>query len=220
MILSEQLKRPSLHEELTTRLRELIIQDQLKPGEKVPEKDLCEAFGVSRTPLREALKVLAAEGFVTLQANRGARVAKVTRAELQETFPVIAALERLAGELACDHLDAAGLAEVEAQHVAMVAAYQAQDRAAYFEANQAIHQAILAAAGNGVLSEQHRRLDARIRRARFMVNLSQARWAQAIAEHEEIIALLRARDGAALGAALHQHMMNKCAAYLGALDAA
>ena len=110
MNLTETIKRPSLHEELVERLRNLVVEDALKPGEKVPEKDLCESFGVSRTPLREALKVLASEGLVVLQANRGARVAKVTLKELENTFPVIAVLEQLAGELACRNLDDAGIA--------------------------------------------------------------------------------------------------------------
>ena len=91
------------------------MEDQLKPGEKVPEKALCAAFGVSRTPLREALKVLASEGFVSLQANRGARVTEVTRAELAQAFAVIAALEQLAAEEACRRMGPDTRAEIEAQ---------------------------------------------------------------------------------------------------------
>lgn len=215
----ETIKRPSLHEELVERLRNLVVEDALKPGEKVPEKELCERFGVSRTPLREALKVLASEGFVILQANRGARVAEVTRAELDNTFPLIAVLEQLAGELACRHLDPEGVAWIEARHAAMVAAYQARDRAAYFQANQDIHQALIRGAGNEVLEAHHRMLAARVRRARFMANLSDARWNQAIEEHEAMMAQLRARDGAGLGQIMKTHMINKHAALIKTLQA-
>lgn len=213
MNIIQTIERPSLHAELVERLRSLVIEDELKPGEKVPEKALCEAFGVSRTPLREALKVLASEGLIVLQANRGARVSKITIEELDKTFPIIAALEQLAGELACEKLSDAGIANIGKRHKEMIAAYARKDRHAYFQANQAIHNAIIAGAGNDILESQHRLLASRVRRARFMVNLSDERWAQAIAEHEEMIALLKARDAQALGVLLKSHMLNKHAAH-------
>jgi len=219
MNLTDSIKRPSLHEELVERLRNLVVEDALKPGEKVPEKDLCEAFGVSRTPLREALKVLASEGLVVLQANRGARVTKVTREELENTFPVIAMLEQLAGELACQNLSDAGIAQIEKRHDAMVKAFIARDRKAYFQANQDIHNALIEGAQNDILETHHRMLAARVRRARFMVNLSDERWAQAIQEHEQMMEKLRDRNADALGQLMKTHMMNKFAAHMKALEA-
>ncbi|MEM9341951.1 MAG: GntR family transcriptional regulator [Pseudomonadota bacterium] len=215
----ETIKRPTLHEELVDRLRNLVVEDQLKPGEKVPEKELCESFGVSRTPLREALKVLASEGFVVLQANRGARVAEVTRKELENAFPVIARLEQLAGEMACEFLDDAGIAAIQTRHDEMVAAYKARDRQAYFLANQDIHQALIRGADNEILEAHHRLLAARVRRARFMANLSDERWAQAIEEHEGMMERLHARDAEGLGNLMKQHMMGKYAAHIKAMDA-
>ena len=220
MSLTAPIKRPTLHEELVERLRSLVVEDQLKPGEKVPEKELCAAFGVSRTPLREALKVLASEGFVVLTANRGARVADVTRSELDNTFPVIAALEQLAGELACLHLDDKALARIEKRHVEMLDAYERRDLNAYFRANQDIHQALIQGARNDVLATQHRLLAARVRRARFMANLSEERWTQAIEEHEAMMDRLRARDGQLLGRMMKRHLLNKHAALMLALDTA
>lgn len=213
----ESIKRPTLHEELVERLRTLVVDDTLKPGEKVPEKELCDAFGVSRTPLREALKVLASEGLVVLQANRGARVAEVTLAEVNTTFPVIAVLEQLAGELACQNISDADVAHLEARHKAMVEAYAARDRQAYFQANQDIHNALIEAAQNEVLETQHRVLATRVRRVRFMANLSEDRWIQAIEEHEEMLQKLRVRDGTGLGLVMRRHMMNKLAAHVNAL---
>ncbi len=217
MNLTEAIKRPTLHEELVERLRNLVVEDALKPGEKVPEKDLCESFGVSRTPLREALKVLASEGLVVLQANRGARVAKVTLEELENTFPVIAMLEQLAGELACRNLSDAGIAQIQKRHDAMTKAFVARDRKAYFQANQDIHNALIEGARNEILESHHRMLAARVRRARFMVNLSDERWAQAIEEHEQMMEKLRARDAEGLGQLMKTHMMNKYAAHVKAM---
>ena len=219
MPLSTTIHRPTLHEELVERLRNLIVEDTLKPGDKVPEKDLCEAFGVSRTPLREALKVLASEGLVVLKANRGARVAKVTREELEKTFPIIAVLEELAGEQACRNLSAAEIEKIEKRHDAMIQAYLAKDRKAYFQANQDIHNALIEGARNDILEVHHRLLACRVRRARFMANLSDDRWAQAVQEHEQMMEKLRNRDSEGLGQLMKLHMMNKYAAHIRALEA-
>ncbi|WP_108859899.1 GntR family transcriptional regulator [Ruegeria sp. Alg231-54] len=219
MNLTDSINRPTLHEELVERLRNLVVEDVLKPGEKVPEKQLCDSLGVSRTPLREALKVLASEGFVVLQANRGARVASVTRDELENTFPVLATLEQLAGELACQHMDSAEIEQIERRHADMLKAYESHDRQAYFRANQDIHQALIRGARNDILESHHKLLAARVRRARFMANLSDERWAQAIDEHEVMMELLRARDADGLGKSMKLHMMNKLSALVKALEA-
>jgi DNA-binding GntR family transcriptional regulator len=101
---TDSIPRRSLHDELTERLRRLITHGELSPGQKIREKALCLQFGVSRTPLREALKVLASEGIVTLRPNRGAVVSALTVEELEEVFPVMGALEALSGEIACRHI--------------------------------------------------------------------------------------------------------------------
>src|ERR1700682_2844114 len=115
--------RRSLHDELAMRLRDMIVEGALKPAQKVPEAELCERFGVSRTPMREALKVMAAEGLVNLLPNRGAVVAKITQQEIDELFPIMGALEALAGELACARIDERALAEIRRLHQTMVEHY-------------------------------------------------------------------------------------------------
>ncbi|MEM9709014.1 MAG: GntR family transcriptional regulator [Pseudomonadota bacterium] len=219
MVSIETIERPTLHEELVVRLRDLIIEDRLKPGEKIPEKELCEAFGVSRTPLREALKVLASEGFVTLQANRGARVTEATREELLDAFAILAVLEQLAGELACGMLDQSDMRWIEGRHEAMLDAYANRKRKRYFRANQDIHQALIRASGNALLEGHHKLLAARVQRARFLVNMSEERWAQAVEEHEQMMVKLRKGDSKGLGRIMKQHIVNKCAAILAAFDA-
>jgi DNA-binding GntR family transcriptional regulator len=142
------LPRATLHDELTARLRALVIEGELAPGTRVPEKALCERFQVSRTPLREALKVLASEDLLELLPNRGAMVSRLTIADVEEVFPVMGALEALAGELACANITEEELAEVQALHYQMVLHYTRGELPAYFRLNQAIHEKILAAARN------------------------------------------------------------------------
>src|SRR5699024_7083655 len=100
----EEIRQSFLYDEAARRIRTMIPDGQLEPGTRVPERQLCERFGISRTPLREALKVLAAEGFVELLPNRGARVVRLSRRMLEDTFDVMSALEALSGELACKRI--------------------------------------------------------------------------------------------------------------------
>lgn len=205
---NEPIVRRTLHDELLERLRQMIIHGDLAPGDKVPEKELCDRFGVSRTPLREALKVLASEGLVTLTPNRGAMVSEVTLADLEEAFPVMGALEALSGEMACAHITDAEIAEIRALHQAMVKHYESGDLGAYFRLNQQIHECLLDAARNQTLATAYRGLAGRIRRARYIANMSADRWAQAVAEHEQILEALENRDGVALARILKRHLAN------------
>lgn len=214
----KDMRRRSLHEELTQTLRDLIVHGELPPGVKVPEKDLCDAYSVSRTPLREALKVLASEGLVVLEPNRGARVSLITQQDLDEVFPVMGALEALAGELACRNITDAELRAVQMLHDQMMQQYRGSDLDSYFTTNQQIHEAILAAAKNPTLTAHYRSLAARVQRARYVANTTPARWTQAVAEHEEIMQHLTARDGAKLSETLRGHLENKLAAIRKSLD--
>lgn len=203
------IKRPSLHEELTERLRTMIVEGVLVAGEKVPEKILCEQLGVSRTPMREALKVLAAENLLTLEPNRGARVRTLTIESLEEVFPIMGALEALAGELACKNITDAQISDIKKSHEKMVKHYHDGDLPGYFRNNQRIHEAIMLAAANPTLSTMHQSVAVSIRRARYQANMSTERWQQAVQEHEEIIKALENKDGQLLGNILKKHLMNK-----------
>ncbi|MGI9372556.1 MAG: GntR family transcriptional regulator, partial [Hyphomicrobiales bacterium] len=162
------IPRPSLHAELVERIRGLIVDSTLPAGSKIPEKDLCAKFGVSRTPMREALKVLAVDGLVSLEPNRGAWVSKLTIQELEEVFPVMGALEALSGEQACKHITSEEFAVIEDLHNQMVLHFQNKDLDRYFHTNQQIHEVILAAAKNATLSAQYRSLATRVRQARYL----------------------------------------------------
>ena len=146
-------------------------------------------------------------------------VSRLTLADVEEMFPVMGALEALAGELAASRIGEEALAEVRALHYQMVLHYKRGELAPYFRLNQRIHELILEAADNGVLANLYRGLAGRIRRARYQANLSPERWASAVAEHEEILAKLEARDGPGLAATLKRHLKNKCETVKDALHA-
>lgn len=211
-----KIVKGSLHNEAVTRIRDMIVEGDLEPGSKISEKQLCEAFGISRTPLREALKVLATEGLLELLPNRGARVAKLTGKDLADLFHVMGALEGLAGELACAHITEPALSEIRAQHHEMLAHYARGDRAAYFRVNQTIHEAIIAAADNRVLTLLYDSLRGRIRPARFMSSVTRERWDEAVREHGEMIEALSQRDGARMRELLQEHLRHKYQALIAA----
>lgn len=217
MTAPQPIPRLSLHDQLVDQLRTLLTEGAVAPGEKLNEIALAAAYGVSRTPLREALKVLASEGLVTLSQNRGARVAQLSAKDLGEVFPVLMTLEGLAGRMACTQMSDAAIAEVARLQRRMEDEYARGDLSAYFKSNQAIHDAILEGSGNEVLIATHRSLAGRVRRARFMANMSASRWARAIAEHQEILAALQARESARLSALLEAHLGNKLQSLLQAM---
>lgn len=191
------------------RLRDLIVQGEFAPGTKLNERVLCERLAISRTPLREAIKLLASEGLVELLPNRGAVVAALNPQMVKEIFVVMGALESLAGELACRHATDADIAEIRAAHYQMIAHYKRGELAEYFRCNQLIHTRLVACSGNVTLTNAYRGLNANVRRARYMANLSHERWAQAVEEHERILDALIQRDSPRLQQLLRNHLGNK-----------
>lgn len=213
------IDRRPLHHEVAARLRDMIIQGELAPGARLNERVLCQQLGISRTPLREALKVLATEGLVELLPNRGAVVTQLTLRAVREIFEVMGALERLAGELACRNATDADIAEIRALHYQMMAHYARGDLAGYFRYNQQIHIKLVECTGNATLAATYRNLNAHVRRARYMANLSRERWDKAVQEHEEILDALTRRDSARLQGLLQDHLGNKMLVVLEALTA-
>src|SRR5918912_228552 len=122
----------SLHDEILSRLRDYIVEDNIPDGARISERQLCEMLKVSRTPLREALKVLAAEGLVELLPNRGARVRPLSERDLEELFDVMAGLESLAGRLACEAITDEEITAIEQLHYQMYGHYLHRDMHSYF----------------------------------------------------------------------------------------
>jgi len=196
--------RRSLADEAADRLREAILLEQLAPGTPVPERELSEAMGISRTPLKDALRILEVEGLIEYGPTRRPRVANPSLDMLRDNITVLGALEALAGEIACSTATADDLA-----HIAQRASQMEQTEAApldFFHLDMAFHGAIVAAARNAPLAETHRQYNARLWRARFLSSRQIDRRENTLAEHARIVAALLARDAAATSAALRAHL--------------
>lgn len=194
------------YDDVVSGIRDLIIEGDIAAGARISERELCDRFGVSRTPLREALKVLASEGLVDLTPNRGARVTRLTEQDVEDMFEVMGTLEALAGELAARRITDEELAEVKAMHYQMALHHARRELMPYFRLNQGIHRKIFEISRNRSLVTVYNTLAGRIRRPRYLANISEARWAQALSEHEAILAALEAKDGTALGRILKDHL--------------
>lgn len=203
------IPRQVLHHEAAVRLRQLIVEGRIAPGAKLNERALAEQLQVSRTPLREAIKTLAAEGLVELLPNRGAVAAQLSAQDVADTFEVIAGLEGQSGELAAQRITAPELAEIRALHYEMLAAHTRRDLPTYYRLNAQIHERINAAARNPVLTQTYRNVNARLQALRFRSNFDERKWQHAVNEHEAMVALLSARDATALRALLVQHLEHK-----------
>ena len=201
--------RPVLHHEVGQRLRQLIVEGDIAPGAKLNERELCERLKVSRTPLREAIKTLAAEGLVALLPNRGAVAAQMSEAEVAMTFEVIAGLEGQSGELAAQRIEAAEVAEIKALNFEMRAAHTRADLPTYYRINARIHNLINAAARNTVLSQTYLTVNARLQALRFRSNFDPLKWQRAVDEHDRMVEALAARDAAGLRRILVQHLEHK-----------
>lgn len=200
----------ALHEQLTHRLRQMLVENQISPGAKLNERTLCETLNVSRTPLREAIKALAAEGLVALVPNRGAVALALSEADVQHTFEVLGGLEAHSGQLAAARITDVELREIQALHFEMLAAYTRRDLSHYYQRNAEIHHRINLAAKNPVLSTTYQQVNARLQALRFRSNQDEAKWAIAMAEHTQMVEALAARDGQALSQLLQQHLQHKC----------
>ncbi len=201
----------SLHNDLLGQIRDYIVEGHLKPGSRIPERELCERFDVSRTPLREALKVLASEGLIELLPNRGARVRQFSEADIRNLFELIAGLDFIAGRTACERISDEDIAAIERMHLEMYAHYLRHELADYFRLNQKIHQAIVDAAANPFLSSNYAAANAIVRRLRYSANLiHRDRLSDAMREHEAIVDALRRRDGDKMSKLMFDHMRGKC----------
>ncbi len=192
--------------QVASTLRDMIVQDKLKPGMRIRERQLSEQLNVSRTPLREAIRILVSEKLVESLPNRGAIVADPDPRRVQELLQVLGALEALGGQLAAENATDDEISEIRALHFEMLAAFHRKDKLTYFKLNQAIHKGIIAASGNDVLVDTHAQLNARLYRIRYISNQRNELWHEAVEEHEKIVAALEARDSDLIKDLLTRHL--------------
>ena len=204
---STPITRKSLHSEVTDRIRQLIVESHLQPGQRVPELEISRDLGVSRTPIREALKVLAAEGLVELLPLRGAMVKTFSKKDATDMLALMAVLEIFAADKACK-ADQKKIDQVLALQARMSLLHAKGKSSEYFEVNQQIHDAIVAMADNESLSLVHSALSKRMRSLRFSGNSTPDNWRNALKEHEEIAAALQQRDTKKIKKAVGLHFKN------------
>jgi DNA-binding GntR family transcriptional regulator len=216
-------------------LRNLIIEE-LRPGSRIGELGLCNRLGVSRTPLREALKVLSAEGLVRILPNKGATVVRVTHKEVEEAVPLFGALEALAGELACARIDKESLGRIKSTHRQMVEHFRRGERRPYAELNQVFHNAIFEAADNKPLSETYNMMRARLSsllpgqpgrwsqqvrqmfQTAFQNSTQRTHWAAGVEDHEQMLAVLEVGDGVQFAQIARRHIRRRAEVMHMAID--
>ena len=201
-----RIERPTLHNVVVTRIRDMIIEGMIPVGMRIHEGQLCQQLGISRTPLREALKVLASEGLVELVPSRGAMVRRLTKKDARDMLDVLSHLEAMAGPLTCQNATDEEIREVRSLHDQMLEFYKTRERLPYFKLNQQIHSLLISLAGNESLCLVHDILQTRMKRIRFIGDQKEESLLAAVRDHEEMMEALEARDGARLSAALVNHL--------------
>jgi DNA-binding GntR family transcriptional regulator len=206
------LRPVSLHEDVAARLRTMVFERQLAPGQWIDELELAEAWHISRTPLREALKVLAAEGLVELVPRRGCRVCEITEDEAERLFPVMALLEGRCAYEAVLKVSAAELKELKRLHQQLERHAAAHDVDGYYRANHSFHSRVQAIAGNRWLDRATNDLRRFVRLMRGRQLNRPGRIEESIAEHRALIAAFERRDAAAAEQLMQQHLLAQLAA--------
>lgn len=206
------IRTASLHEEVASRLRTLIFERRLLPGQRIDELALVQEWGVSRTPVREALKVLASEGLVTLQPRRGCVVTEVSEDDAEQLFPVMALLEGRCAYEAALHASDDELAELRLLHGELERHAAAHDADGYYRANHVFHTRVQEVAHNGWLSRATDQLRGFMRMLRGRQLAQPGRFEASIAEHRELLDALCARDAERAQRLMHDHLMAQLAA--------
>jgi DNA-binding GntR family transcriptional regulator len=200
-------------------LRDMLVEGVIVPGAKLNERELASACDVSRTPLREAIRMLAAEGLVALLPNRGAVALELSLIDTAHTFEVIAGLEALSGVFAAQRITDTEVNEIKAINLEMHAAFLRRDLHNYYRLNAHIHAAINEAARNPVLSATYKQVNARLQALRFKSNQDADKWREALDQHDDMIDALEQRDGPRLSAILTSHLNAKRDVVLAQLQA-
>lgn len=199
----------SLHEDVAQQLRTLIFDGELAPGTFLDEPALCAQLSISRTPLREALKVLTAEGLLRHEPRRGCFVAEITDKDLDDIFPVIALLEGRCAFEAALHASDAELQALELLHERLARQAQVRRIKDYYETNYAIHEALIRLADNRWLAQVIADLRKILKLARLQTLQVPGRLEQSLAEHLAVFAALKARDCEGAEAAMRTHLQRQ-----------
>ena len=201
-----RVRESALYEQVAERLRSRILAHTLHPGSWIDEQALAAEYGISRTPLREALKVLAAEGLITMKLRRGAYVTEVSERDLHEVYHLLALLESDAAVAVAQVATAAQIAELEALHRELEA--EVADRERFFAANERFHMRLLAIADNRWRNQLVADLRKVMKLNRHHSLFKQGRLEASLKEHRQLMAALKARNGERAQLLMRQHFAN------------
>jgi len=209
------IEHPTLPAVVADRLRQLIIDGTLKPGTWLNERDLCTRLNISRTPLREAFRMLASDGLLSLQPKRGAMVVELSPYDVENIFDVLGVLEGLAARSAAERASDDELAHIAQLHQQTRAYYEQRDIRAYYANSMGTHIAINRAAHNPALTRTYDRLNLQVQALRYRSNFDEAEWTKAMNDHEVFVAALLRRDGVAAEQAIRAHLAGRKTYHLG-----
>jgi len=207
-----KIKKATLHVRIADTLREMIMTGEFQEGDKVNETGLCEAMEISKTPLREALRVLSGEGLISLVPNRGAFVTKPTIREITEMFDVMAVLEGVCARRAAEKMADADFARIEALHNTLEDAYRARDQKTYISVNDQYHSFVQELAENRTLNDIINGLRKKILLYRFQSLNLIGRFDDSISEHRDLLEAFRRRDGLKAETIMKTHLHHQSAA--------
>ncbi|MEC8129350.1 MAG: GntR family transcriptional regulator [Pseudomonadota bacterium] len=199
-------QRRSLSAETADKLRELILLEKLPPGMHIPERDLADVLGISRTPMREALRILESEGLVDHTPTRRSRVANPSPEELAQSMKVLGTLEALGGELACTHASESDIEAISALNSRMHEQSDMLSSIDFFKTDMDFHASIIAAGGNAALVDTHAKYNARLWRARFLSSRRKLGRATTLQQHQDITNAIRNRDAGVAADAMRAHI--------------
>lgn len=189
-------------------LRDRIVKGTYPSGSRIVERTISAELAVSRTPIREALKLLHADGLIAISRHKGAQVLPYSAEEALSLFEVIAGLESLAAERLAGAISPATLDALEELHARMMECYAAGDLDGYFDSNTDIHDLIVEHCGNPIVVDTYGRLIARARRGRYLAIVEPRRLDEAVAEHEALMQALRVGNARAAADIWRQHLMH------------
>ena len=210
-----KIRAKTLHQEVADQIRKMIHKGILVKGQKINEKQLCESMGVSRTPVREALRMLKSEGLIELIPHKGAFISQPCIEEINDMFEVMSVLEGTCARLAATKMKEKDFIKIESLHEKLEEHYKKRNHEAYLKSNNVFHFFIQEAAGNKVLNEVINGLRQKVLLYRQRQLYQPERFGQSIREHRDIMDAFRRRDPASAESLMKHHLLMQCKALVG-----
>jgi len=210
-----KIRTKTLHQEIVAQIQEMIRKGILVKGQKIDEKHLCESMGVSRTPVREALRLLKSHGLIDLIPHKGAYVSQPCIEEINDMFEVMGVLEGTCARLAATHMKGKDLQKIESLHEELEEHYRNRDYEAYLKRNNVFHIFIQELAGNRVLNDVINGLRQKILLYRQKQLYQPERFDQSIQEHRDLVEAFLKKDPGAAESLMKRHLLMQCKALVG-----